>query len=204
MKISIRDEFGKSTLWAMLLCIFTLGYYLKSGRAFLEASMPPYYHTIIILMLAVVTIFTVGCSIQMMLAGDPSNGTLKRKMRAELEEYSSFIDNSVMRIRDLEQGTLNHSQRVSPRAIDSLALAKRILNAMQTRVRDINELIERGSQLDLIDAHELFEKDLEIVENCLDSLIGADPVPPLKPDSWVETVEGLILTIDNEMQRVAA
>lgn len=197
-------EVGSATLWAMLFCTASLIAYLKIGRAFLDTHVPPFYHLLIVLTLAIVTIFTLGCSIHMIFMGDKSTRYLRRDLLKQTEELARFVIQSKKRIRDYEAEALRQAGNIRPHCLDCIGQARRIVNALGRRGDEVRKLLATRNKLDLIDAHGLLRKELVITENCMDSLIGMDPLPAVPADEWFSTVENLCEQIDMGFKRLKA
>jgi hypothetical protein len=200
----LADETGKGTVLAMLFCIAVIGAYIKVGRVWLDANVPPFYATILLLMIGVITLFTLGCALHMIFIGDKSGRELRRDLKKQTDQLYSFVAESEKKIHSLEAETIQHAGYIRPSGITSLNSARRIVAAIGRRADEVNKLLASRSKYDLIDAHELLNQPLRIVENAMDSLIGSDPIPPLDPADWFQTVEGLCENIGAELQRVAA
>ncbi|MCB0324684.1 MAG: hypothetical protein KDD69_13975 [Bdellovibrionales bacterium] len=198
------DEAGKGTVWAMLLCIAAITAYLKGGQIWLTAHLSPFHHILLLLTVGVITLFTVGCALHMVLVGDKSRRELRKDLKRQIDELYSFVAESQTRIQELETRTMRHAGVIRPRGINSLGAARRIVAAIRRRADEVNALLSTRNKYDLIDAHELLCQELDVTENAVDSLIGADPIPTLRPEEWLPTVSSLCEQVDAEIERVAA
>ncbi len=188
----------------MLLCVVLISAYLKIGRAIIEVSLSPVYHTLIIACLATLSIFTLGCSIHMMFCGDRSTKEIKRDVKRQIKELANFTESAKVRIRGLQTNTQTYDAIVRPRDKAALATANRILSAIDRRIDKVEEMINSRSSIKTIDAYELLNEDLSVIEDCVESLIGDDPIPPLPPEEWIPSVVTLLESVDTGLRRIAA
>lgn len=184
-----REEKGKGTVWAMLLCTILAAFYLKGGRAFIDSHVNPTFHLILIMIFAVMTVFTIGCVIHMIFVGDRSNRELKKELVEQSNAIDNFIAEAQTKIRTIEGQALLYSGVIRPQALEKVGYVRRIINALQRRNEVIKQLISSKTSAGIFDAYELSCKKLDIVENALDSLIGANPVPPIEPGEWFLVIE---------------
>lgn len=198
--LSVNSE-GKATTTAMLLCVAAVTCYLKVGREYCEVSLQPFYHTLVLLTLAIVTAFTLGCALHMVFIGDRSSRELRRDLNRQIAELISFVSHSLKRIRKLEADSLL-SPSVRPSTTEDLNQVRRIVAAIGRRAEKVSNLLKTRDQLDLIDASDLINQELEITENCMESLIGAEPIAPLAPEEWFHTVESMCNEIERDLLRV--
>lgn len=199
----LAEEDGKGTVLAMLLCIGAITAYLKVGRLWLDANIPHFYGNIILLMLAVVTLFTLGCALHMIFIGDKSGRELRKDLKRQTSELYEFVRASEERIEELESNTVHYAGVIRPSGITSLSTARRIVSAIARRADEVNKLVASKNKYNLIDAHDLLNRPLRVGENAMDSLIGADPIPPLDPEVWFQTVDELCEKTGQEIERVA-
>ena len=75
-----REESGKGTTWSMLFCLCAITLYLKGGNELLDAYVPLRYHTPILLTLAILTFFTLGCALHMIFLGEKSVPELRKSL----------------------------------------------------------------------------------------------------------------------------
>jgi hypothetical protein len=184
-----REEEGKGTVWAMLLCTMVTAFYLKGGKALVDSHIDPTFHLILIMIFAVITVFTIGCAIHMIFVGDRSNRELKRELVEQSDAIDNFIAAAQTKIRTFETQALHYSGVIRPQALEKVGYVRRIINALQRRNEAIKQLLSSQNAASLFDAYELSCKKLEIVENALDSLIGASPVPPIEAGEWFLVIE---------------
>ncbi len=199
----VNEESGKGTVLAMLICIGAITAYLKVGQIWIEANLPEFYGGLVVQMLAVITVFTLGCALHMLFIGDKSGRELKKDLKKQISELYHFVSDVEKRISDLESTTMTHAGAIRPNGITSLTTARRIARAIARRADDVSTLLTSRNKYNLIDAHELLSKPLRVTENAMDALIGADPIPALEPEEWFQTVEALCDQTDEEIERVA-
>jgi hypothetical protein len=201
---NLRSEDGKATLWAMLICIVLISTYLKVGRAIVESNFSPLHNHLIIACLGTMAIFTLGCSIHMIFCGDRSSREIKKDIRRQVDELKTFSESAKLRIENLSNSSQIYSATVRPRDKASLITARRILSAIDRRVAEVESMIQSRSSIKTIDAFELLNHELSVIEDCVESLIASEPIPPLQPEAWIPSVVTLLESVDSGMQRIAA
>ena len=195
----MASESGKALPWIVILAAVAWGSYFKWGRPHVEA-LSPFYNQIAIVALAVATIFALGCGCHLLAIGGKSNRVVRRNLRGVVTSLDQFIVESNARIRQIETDLGRNLISLRPRTMDSLSTARRILRPLSTTVASARELVHSGTSVDLIDADELLSRKLIIVESAMDSLIGAEPVPPLSPDEWIPTISRLLEEVEREIR----
>ncbi len=195
----IGSESGKALPWILILAAAAWGSYLKWGQPYVN-SLSPFYNQIAIVALAVSTIFALGCGCHLLAIGGKSNRVVRRNLRGVVSSLDQFIEESNSRIRQIETDLGRNLISLRPRTMDSLSTARRIIRPLTTTVSSARELVSSGTAVDLIDADELLSRKLVIVESAMDSLIGAEPVPPLSPDEWIPTISRLLEEVENEIR----
>jgi len=200
----LRSEKGAGTLWAMLFCLAAVFAYLKGGQAFLTEHLDPIYHVVVVISIAVAALFTIGCTLHLMAKGDRSTRRLRLETKKETNELEEFVVLARGRIDALKSEASQRHATFRPHGRISLEMAERIINAIDRRAHELNLLLNSRNKFDIIDAHELLTAKLEIVENCVDSLIGGDPIKPLDRTEWFGIVDKLVSEVDVELERAAA
>jgi hypothetical protein len=198
----IIGEAGKGTTWAMVFCLGVIAAYLKYGKNYLDANINPFYHNLLVLTLAVVTVFTVGCVLHMIFIGDKSDRELCRDLRRQNDELFKFIAGSQTRLCELQSAALRCSGLIRPHNLENINQLRRIINALHQRCIHIRGLLSSRDKIDLIDAHELLSEPLTVIEDCMSSLIGSNPIPPISADEVVSTIETLTHEIETDLRRI--
>ena len=202
----LHDERGFGGLIAIssiaLLCL-----YLKFDQQILRAvfgpQVTPMVGSVVLVVLSVMTLFSVCCSIHMKFIGDRSNRSLVREVRERTNQLNQLIASSHNHMKRFEEDMLEHAGVMTPRAIDCTSVLKRILKALEIRVGNVQELVASNDKIDLLDAYDLLNKRLKVSTSALDSLIDSDPVPDLEPAEWAPAIEKLLDGISYELRRVA-
>lgn len=187
----------------MVACLAVIAFYLKYGKAYLDSNLAPFYHNLIVLTLAMATVFTVGCVLHMIFIGDRSARELRSELRKKNEAAAVFIAYAQKRICELHPEVLRHVSHIRPRSMENISQARRIIHALNQRTEEIRALLASNDKIDIIDAHELLGQPLIIVENCVNSLIGAEPLPPIEADQVISTVEQMFEEIEADLKRIA-
>ena len=200
------DEAGIGGLLA-ILSIALLCLYLKYDEAILARlfgnQVTPVVSTIVLVVLSVMTLFSVCCAIHMRFIGDRSNRSLLRDVRERTGQINVLVSSSSSHLKRFETDMVAHAGVMSPRAIDCVSVLKRLLKAIEIRMRQVEELVGTGDKIDLFDAYEMLNKRLKVSTSALDSLIDSDPLPDLEPSEWAPAIEKLLDGINYELRRVA-
>ena len=168
----------------------------------MDLNVQPYYHKVILLTFAIITLFTFGCALHMIFVGDRSARELRRDIQKQIALLTSFVVSETRRLQKLEGELLPHTALIRPRTFDSLNQARRILAAIARRINEINRLLATKNEYDLMDAHEILNRRLVVTENALESLIGAEPLPPLEREAWIGTIEAMCHAIEADLLHV--
>jgi hypothetical protein len=198
----ILGEAGKGTTWAMVFCLGIIAAYLNYGKSYLDANINPFYHDLLVLTLAVVTVFTVGCVLHMIFIGDKSDRELRRDLRRQNDEVFKFIASSQTRLCELQSAALRCSGLIRPHNLENINQLRRIISALHQRCIHIRDLLVSKDKIDLIDAHELLSEPLTIIEDCISSLIGSNPIAPIPSDEVVSTIETLTHEVETDLRRI--
>lgn len=199
----LRHEAGRALSLAILLCLAVSGGLYFGGKEYLQLHLSPFFATLSILGSGVICVFSLGCGVHLLFMGSKSNGELKRSLRAQQQALASLVAEGDEIFRQTEVHLSKCSLKISARGIDCLSMARRINRALDRRLAEIDSFIASGNNVDLIDADELFRKKLVIADNCLDALIGSDPIPPLAPEEWAPSLKKLFEEIEQEKKKVA-
>ena len=197
------SESGKAISWAILLCAVLAGAYQYGGEQYLTTHVTPFYHTVILMSAILVSLAALGCSIHLLLLGGSSNGQIRKVLVSQNTQLLQMVRESNAQIATLEGDLGRCALKLSARGLDCLSIARRVVRSLEQRSEEIEDLLRSGSSVDLIDAEELSRKKLIISENAMDSLIGADPVPPLAPEEWMPSLKKLFSEIDSELKKAA-
>lgn len=193
-------ESGKAIVWAIMFCAALWGAYFKFGKEYMDANLPHLMSALVVAVLGIVSLFSLGCGLHLLFIGGASFGTTRRNLRQQVKELDQFVQDAATRVRQIETDLARNVVQLRPRTLDSLSMARRILRPLAQLVGDAKELIRSGNKIDIIDADEMLRRKLVIVENAMDALIGADPVPPLAPEEWVPTITRLLGEVEEELR----
>jgi hypothetical protein len=197
------DESGKGTVWAMLFSLALIFAYLSHGQAFLSEHTAPIIHGLFLIVLAIITVFSLGCGLHMALVGDRSDKEIRTNLRNQLIELSDYLEFAGERIKQYENQSRFYITQIRPIGIDCLRQARRVLQAIGHRIDETNALLQSNKAIDLVEADELMNKDLILSDNCMNSLIGTNPLPPIAPEEWIPTVNRLLNKADLEIRRAS-
>ncbi len=202
----VSSEAGIGGLIA-ILSIVILCLYIKYDEVILSRifgdKVTPMISTIVLVVLSVMTLFAICCNVHMKFIGDRSNRGLVRDIRERINQINLLISTSITHMKRFESEMVSHAGVMTPRAIDCASVLKRIIKALELRVRNVEELVATRDKIDLFDAYELLNRRLKVSTSALDSLIDSDPVPDLEPAEWAPAIEKLLDGINFELRRVA-
>ncbi len=199
----VYSESGKAISWAILLSAGCAAAYFYGGEQYLEAHVTPFYQMVIVMSASLICLASLGCGIHLLLLGGASNGQVRREITSQNNALLQLVRESHTQIATLESDLGRCALKLSARGLDCLSIARRVVRALEHRSEEIHDLLRSGSSVDLIDAEELSRKKLIISENAMDSLIGADPVPPLAPEEWAPSLKKLFSEIEGELKKAA-
>lgn len=203
MKIgNIIGETGKATVVAMLGSLTLIAIYAFFGRAYLQTEFPVIINQLVFALIGVLTTFSLGYGIHMALVGDKTDKQVKKEIRVRLIELGDFVDFANEKIKGFEYSSKFHIHAIRPIGLDSLSQSRRIIQALAMRVIQVNNLLNSKNVLKLIEAEELLETDLELSENCLETLIGSNPIAPIPLPQCVQRVTDLLDRVALEIDRL--
>lgn len=198
-----KQESGKAVSWALLLCFVISAAYYFGGYQYLTARFSPLYATMIFCGLGVIVVFAFGCALNLAFIGEPSERDFKNSLQAQLKALQDIVKASGKKIFELEHSLGRTSISLSARGLESLALARRITIALDSRVSEIAKLIKKGGTPELIDADELFRSKLSLSEDPMQTLIGTEAISARLPEEWANILVQLFDLINDE-NRLAA
>ncbi len=197
----VRNEVGSINTVSMLLCIIAIAAYLKGGKEALEAQVPAFYHILLLILLGVVTIFTVGCELHVLLLGEKSARQIRRELSRQLKRLARFTKSSRERINAIEGRAEYTAGLLRPNAYENMSHLKQLLTGLERRITKVHGLIQSNKKQDVYEAASLIGAELSPFESCTDSLIDSRPLPPLEADQWIPTVEQLLSSLEFEAVR---
>ena len=193
-------ESGKAIIWAVMFCAAMWGAYFKYGKAYMDANLSHLMSAMVIAVLGILSLFALGCALHLLFIGGQSVRSTRKNLHQQVKELDSFVQDACARVRQIEADLSRNVVQLRPRTLDSLSMARRILRPLSQLVSDVKDLVRSGNKIDVIDADEMLRRKLVIVENAMDALIGADPVPPLAPEEWVPTITRLLGEVEEEFR----
>ena len=185
----------------MLLCIVAIVAYLKGGKAALEGHVPPMFHILLLTILGVVTVFTMGCELHVLLLGEKSAGQIRRELNRQLKRLARFVKSSRQRVEEIEERAEFSAGLLRPIAYDNMAHVKQVLDGLERRITTVHGLVNSKKKQDVYEAATIIGAKLAPFESCTDSLIDARPMPPIEADQWIPTVEQLLSAVEFEAVR---
>lgn len=198
-------ERGVALPWPIVTCLIISLAYLEYGKPYLEANAPQIFAIIVLCCLGIANIFALGCSVQLLFQGSHSGRYLRKNLKRQVEELRSVVDNALDGISVYESDLGRTKIQLSARAIDALALLRRLTFALDERLNIAQDLLRSGSRVALIDADELMRRSLILEDNAMTSVLSPHGgLPPIPPHEWVSTITTLLGEVRLETQRLAA
>ncbi len=198
-----EDESGRGTTLAMLCCTIALFCYIKFGRAYVLIYLAPVFDIVTSATLILISLFTLGCTLHMMLIGEVSNkafNDLLEKNSDSLIELANLVQ-SELELR--ERNICMHNGSLGGLAIRSLSALKRISFALNTKVETLRGLLAVGNSRSLTAAFELLEASLETESDCYTQLILGDPIAPIEQRELKDTIRALFRDVDSSFEHFA-
>lgn len=120
---------------------------------------------------------------------DPLVRTLMADIRSARDRLAWLVLKSKQRISVFESGMIEKLQRMTSTGVRSLIAAKRIVNALEERLQQLDGVLATNDPTRLNDAIECLRTPLLIPDDTLSSIMDAQPMPPLLPDDWERTLQ---------------
>jgi hypothetical protein len=198
--INRRSERGSASFLAILGLAAWAGLY-KYGKVYFEGMNPALFWGSL-LVTGVVALFLVGYAIHMRMIGAKSNRAIVEELQNKTKELRYLIRTSVETVNILESKQLDHGYHLSPRGIECLSTARKILMALEARYNEIRRLIASRSYVKLIEAYDMLHQPLIVTQSSLDSLIDSDPIPPINHRDWGFTLDRLFRQLETEVNSI--
>jgi hypothetical protein len=195
------DQRGSMTALSMFICLLLSVLYLRGGRELMSAHLPADLHLLLISLVAVMTVFTVGLQIHLILSGEQSPRQLRRTLRRQIKELSLITEAALERLARIEDTVSWQSRLVRPVAYDHASRAQELINRLIHRGRAVEKLLAAKSKEKLFEAAELIGSPLAAYESSLDSLIKARPMPTLESAQWIPTLEQVLSAAEFEVEK---
>ncbi len=104
---------------------------------------------------------------------------------------SQLIQNTQIRLREVERGVLANVQNAHAGIYASMNEIQRILQALEDRLELINKLVATNEPKDIAKATVLANADLEFKNDAMHKLISDESLPPLPADQWASRLDEL-------------
>ena len=201
----VDDDNGNVKLWT-LFSVSLLALFIYYGQTIFYILGIKYSSTLaytIIALLVLATLFSLGCTLHMAFIGDENDETLKKDLVQKFDELQTLIGTAQNRINRVEINFSDASQMLTPKGVNSLSFAKKIVRSLETRHNKISTLLSTNSKISLMDAYDLFNENLDLKENSMVGLIDMDPLNTLSPEEWSSKLNNYLDEVDLEIQKIA-
>ncbi len=200
MKRFLSNELGNAKL-VTVVGIVGLCWLVVSADQILGSGIPKAVYQAFLMIVALITAFSLGYSIHMRLLGQKPDRQIRKELDARIDEVEKLLVHSVSRAREYEMRMVDYFRGISRRGPDCLGLAKKILRSIERRLYEVKALVATRDKIDLISAYELMNERLELGGSALESLIDQEPYPALESFEWESALEKLFNEIDSELNR---
>ncbi len=193
-------ELGSATLFAILFTLGLISLY-KYGKPYLDAISPILFSCVLICM-------TILCVVSCLYAfhsffmGDKSTRSRKKELNEESQYVHDLIQSTISTIEKVEEDMLEKGYRLTPKSIECMTTARRIVMALEKRNDKVKNLIKSSNNIKIIEAYSLIHSPLTISRNSLDSLIDADPIPAIEYNDLEFTLNNLFKKVETEINLV--
>ncbi len=198
----MNNQNGKVNILFLILSASATYYYATEGRQKIESFLPDYLGLVILALLIVITVFSAFYSIFKLFSKTRSSKDIRNDIKDTLLDLSEFVDFANDRINYYDETSKFYKHEIKPIGIDSLSLAKRVIQCLAIRINQTNDLVLSSNKFDLFEAEELIQADLELTDNCVENLIGSAPCEPIPIEICIEKVSSLLDRVDVEIQSV--
>lgn len=121
---------------------------------------------------------------------------------SKASKLEKFVESANFRTKTYEREFRDNLNFLSSGGSEALSITQRILRTLENRLNEVEKLLKRGSEEDIIEAKRLLSSNLQDDKNSINNIISADPVPELAPEEWMPAINKLIDSMDKELTRV--
>lgn len=198
----LQGENGKAGVIA-ILAMAGIAYYLKIGYHYFGEGLHPLIYSSVVVILGVIALFSSGYALHMKIMGAKPKKHVLRELQTRLTDLEELLKETRTRVKYFEEVMAVRANSMTRRGTDCLSLLKKLSSALDARLYEVKRLLATKNQFDMMDAFELIRQRLIVNENCLESLIDAEPIPALEPYEWEPTITKLLDQIEYELRLVA-
>ncbi len=130
-------------------------------------------------------------------AGDAAQNDddLRRRLVVRREEISLLLRRSREYLEPIDDYMLKHLTRNTAGSIQAVVDIRRIVAALEIRLREIEDFLSAGEAADPAHGDFLLNGALEVGQDSLNNLISQQPIGPLKPVDWSPILKQLFARI---------
>ena len=111
------------------------------------------------------------------------------------QDILTIIKQAEEQLETVDECMLKHLPKNTTGSIQAVIQVRRIIEALENRVGQIETLLSEAQPIDPDQAHELLEGAVNMGEDSLSSLIDAPALPPLAPQDWRPALSSLFKRI---------
>ena len=149
-------------------------------------------------LLGILTLTAVGCSVHIRLLGGFEKNELEKEIKRELVKLTKTYNLANSLTKQVETEIYQQSVALTTRGGESLRKLKRVLVALDNRIRIVSNLSASGKMPDLCEAVGVLRKKLKSNESAQLNLIDVDPFQAIAADQ----IESVIFSLSKDLQEV--
>ncbi len=130
-------------------------------------------------------------------AGDAAQNDddLRRRLVVRREEIALLLRRSREYLEPIDDYMLKHLTRNTAGSIQAVVDIRRIVAALEIRLREIEDFLSAGETADPAQGDFLLNGALDVGQDSLNNLISQQPIGPLKPVDWSPVLKQLFARI---------
>jgi len=137
-----------------------------------------------------------------MLSNASQKRGIRKRLEVELDELARLIGLAQGRLRKLDSQMVSDQRSFSPRGGEYYVVLKQLINALEQRGREIEQLLETGRGDSLYLADEIMHGPLENGSDGIDSTIFSELIVSLLPDQFQVAIDMLFDALEADLNRV--
>jgi len=188
------SESGNTSI-LFLVSAVSLGLYISKYQPLVE-DFNSMISKAILLILAIGIIFSFASILHSILSGSKSKKSFRKDARTKLDSLDELVIKSNERISKFEKALPKNTISISSEGLKRLGLVRTVLNSIEERINDVQRLLLTKNSIDLIDACDLLERDIQPGSNRMESVLDSAQMPAIEMANVENTVNRLIEEIE--------